>query len=294
MNQLLYLVSESFRGWKGHRSAVFPSLVTIFLCSILLSASLCSLCGGFRLLRAEGAFYTVEAFLKGGISAQETESIKAELLREKRIDSLEFISEARAMEIFRQQFSGEMLSLVEGNPLPASFRMQLGERYRSPRVLNEFVENLERMGVFDAVQAPTEWATTLAAYKFHLFFWPVLFVVLLLGTLALIIGNAVRLSLFSRKILVENMKYAGASRFFIVFPFALEGVMQGLLSSLLASLAVYFAASAVGSKFPAFSELFANSVWPIFATVLAVSCLAGYVSLCVVRSFLASDRGSAV
>lgn len=294
MNQLLYLVSEAFRGWKGHRSAVFPSLVTIFLCSLLLSASLFSLCGGFRLLRAEGAFYTVEAFLKGGVSAGEVEKLKAELLREKRIDTLEFISEERALEIFRRQFSGEMLELVEGNPLPASFRMQLGERYRSPRVLNEFVENLGRMGVFDAVQAPTEWATALAKYKFHLFFWPVLFAVLLLGALVLIIGNAVRLSLFSRRILVENMKYAGASRFFIVFPFALEGVMQGFVSSLLASLAVYFAACAVGSKFPAFSELFAGSLWPIFATVVAVSFLAGYVSFCVVRSFLASDRGAAV
>jgi cell division protein FtsX len=62
---------------------------------------------------------------------------------------------------------------------------------------------------------------------------------ILLGALALVVHNAIKLSLYARRELVANMKYVGASGFFILAPFALEAILLGLLGGSLGALALY-------------------------------------------------------
>lgn len=292
VNQFLFLVSEAFRGLKSHRSVVLPTIVTIFLCSVLLSASLFALRGGARLVEMQGAFYTVEAFINDRVPSVERERLLQELRAEKWLDSVEYVSEEMAFAVFAEHFSHDMLKMVDANPLPASFKMHIAERYRSPDVLEEWIGILERSGYYDAVQAPLSFAKKFSEWKLRIFFWPAVCVVFLLFTLGLIIGNAVRLSLFSRKILVENMKYTGASRIFIEFPFVLEGVLQGAVASLCGSLLVAFFADSFGAKFPIAGEALAGNFMPVALTSLVVTLLAGFVSLRAVRTFLAGDRGA--
>lgn len=270
---------------------MFPTFITIFLCSVLLTASVFILRGGKRLLDIEGAFYTVEAFLIDS-AEKNREEIFDNLRREKWLDSITFISREEALRDFREKFPKEMLDLVEDNPLPASFRMRFKKRYRSPEILEEWMKILEQSGHFDAVQAPLSFAKIFSAWKFRLFFWPVVLSLVLLLTLSLILGNAVQLALYSRKLLVENMKYTGASRFFIEFPFILEGVVQGFLGSFAASLAVSFGLNALSEKFPFADTLFQGAFFPSFICVALVTILSAQASLRSVRKFLAGDRGA--
>ena len=234
--QLGYLISESFRGWRQHRTVILPSLLTIFLSSLLLATSLAALGGVFRILRAEGSLYTVEAFLPENVAADSIETIRNRLEHFRNIETVEFVSADSALADFRRHFSGEMLDLVDENPIPPFFRMTLVPRSRNPSDLVETVNALSREGSFEEVQAPVAWATRVTEWKFKMVFWPICLSVLLLVTLSLIICNSVRLSLLSRKLLVENMKYAGGSPFFIEFPFVLEGMMQGFVGSSLSVL----------------------------------------------------------
>ena len=99
----------------------------------------------------------------------------------------------------------------------------LSEEARNPADLSEVRNTIAEEAYFEEVQAPVEWVEKISAWKFRMVFWPVCLSILLLVTLSLIICNSVRLSLMSRRLLVENMKYAGGSPFFIEFPFVLEG-----------------------------------------------------------------------
>ena len=204
--QLGYLIAESFRGWKQQRTVILPSLITIFLCSLLLASSLVALCGVVRLLEAEKSLYSVEAFLPGEIPADSAAVIRHDLERMKHIDSVEYVSADSALADFRRHFDGEMLELVEGNPIPPFFRLRLDEESSNPIDLIDVRNAVMRIGIFEEVQAPVEWVEKISAWKFRMVFWPVCLSVLLLVTLSLIICNSVRLSLLSRKLLVENMK----------------------------------------------------------------------------------------
>lgn len=288
--QLGYLISESFRGMRQHRTVILPSLVTIFLCSLLLSASLTALGGVMRLLNAERNLYAVEAFLPENLPEDSIKTIRTHLQHTKHIDSVSFISADSALADFRRHFSGEMLDLVEGNPIPPFFRVTLDESSRSPLALAELKNSLAREEYFEEVQAPVEWVEKIAAWKFKMIFWPVCASVLLLFTLSLIICNSVRLSLFSRQLLVENMKYAGGSHFFIEFPFVLQGVFQGLLGSGLAVILLMTIVQSVARSVPLVAANIGGLELCLASVVLLVTLLSGYFSFRTVRRFLMVKR----
>lgn len=289
-SQIGYLISESFRSLKQHRTVILPSLVTIFLCSLLLSASFVALLGVFRVISVEKSLYTVEAFFKEAVPEDSVASIKKELYKIKWIDSVEYISATAALDDFKKHFSEDMLSLVSENPLPPSFRLSLQERYKTPFYLNTLSNELSEKEYFDAVQAPVAWVERLSSWKFSLLFWPLCISLLLLMTLSMIIGNSVRLSLFSRKLLVENMKYAGGSSFFIVFPFILEGLIQGLVGSLLSVFFFVFIMNSLQDLLPVISAYFSGYGWMLLLVVLLVTFLSVYFSWRSVHRFLLSDR----
>jgi cell division transport system permease protein len=89
----------------------------------------------------------------------------------------------------------------------------------------------------------------------------------------LIVGNAVRLTLLSRRELVENMKYAGAPYNFIELPFVLEGALQGLAGSVFASVVLMALVVFASASFPILEGL----IWR--GAGVAVFC-AALVALC--------------
>ena len=290
LGQLGYLISESFRGLKQHRTVVLPSLVTIFLCSLLLSGSLTAFGGVVKLLSAEKALYTVEAFLPGEVPPDSVKTITENLLHTKRVDSVEFVSADSALADFRRHFSGEMLDLVEGNPIPPFFKVRLKEEFRNPVDLIETRQEILRKGIFEEVQAPVDWVERIASWKFKMVFWPLCLSVLLLATLSLIICNSVRLSLFSRQLLVENMKYTGGSPFFIEFPFVLEGLILGFVGSGFAVALMAIFINAVGEAIPAVSANRGGLGLLLAGVVLLVTVLSAYFSYRTVRHFLTIKR----
>ena len=287
--QLGYLIAESFRSFRQHRTVILPSLVTLFLCSLLLSACLVALLGTFRLLSVEKSLYTVEVFLKAPVKGDSLESLRSHFLKFKQIDSVIYVSPEMAMENFRVNFSGDMLSLVDGNPLPASFRLSFRDDYRTPAELHGLLDALQRENAYDEVQAPTGFVDKVSAWKFSLVFWPVAVSLLLLVTLALIIGNAVKLSLFSRKLLVENMKYAGGSPFFIECPFVLEGAMQGFFGSIGASLLLAFLLREIRAGIPVTASYLEGAGWILTGVIIGVTAISAYFSFRSVRGFLTRE-----
>lgn len=284
--QLLYLVAEAFRGWKQHRTVIFPSLVTIFLCTILLSASITALTGTFRVFGLRSTFYQMEAFLVQEPDSSEQAALHERLMSLIPVSSVLYVSPEEALKDFEQQFPGKMLDLVRGNPLPASYRIEMLASHQNLSSVERLQEQLQHWSEFDVVQTPVQWIRRLEQWQFDLVFWPLVISSLLLITLGLVIGNAVRLTLYSRRLLVENMKYAGGSSFFIQFPFVLEGMMQGLVGSLLGVALWMLGLWTFLDYFPALQPLLMGTNWVLFFLVFLSTVIGGYASLRAVRQFL--------
>lgn len=273
-----------------HRSVIVPSLVTIFLCTFLLAGSLTISLGVLHLGENRSQLYRVEAFLPvAKIDSSKVEQIRRVLLTMREVEFATFRSQEQALEEFRQLHGSDMLEGLEGNPLPASYMIGLHKTGQSPQDLERVVTVLRQKGLFEEVHSSLQWVRILERWRLDLLFWPLLISALLAVTLAMIIGNAVRLTLYSRRILVENMKYAGGSSFFIQFPFVLEGFMQGLVGALGGAILFALGFFTISSLFPALD--FMGSALLLYLPLMVLLCavLGAYASLRAVRAFLLGE-----
>ena len=92
------------------------------------------------------------------------------------------------------------------------------------------------------------------------------------------VHNAIKVSLYARRTLVENMKYCGASEMFILTPFVLEGMLLGLGGSLLGIAALLFLRQLGRFLFPSLFHpvSFAGLSATLVAGAVAISFLSGW------------------
>ena len=203
------------------------------------------------------------------------------------VSSLDYISDEQALEEFKKSFPEDMLYLVEENPLPASIRIQIRANSQNLETIQKISKRLLAMPEISVVQAPVEWIERWENFKWHFFAIPMAVSAFMLIILWLIMWNAMRLTLISRKELVNNIKYSGGTPFFIQFPFVLEGLLQGLIGAGLAVILFNFIEKPVVEYFPLLSQFTQKSQMASIFVLLFVAISEAAVSFFTVRKFLA-------
>ncbi len=162
----------------------------------------------------------------------------------------EYISEARAQAVFREEF-GEGSELFFGEPfLPASIKVRVVAEYANPDSLNALVDVFSNWSRVDEVifnqplllkvQANLDLIRTVGLW---------LGALVVLASIFLV-GNTIRLTIYARRLLIRTMKLVGATDSFIRRPFIVEGILQGLFASALAALALVVLYGVVSSYLP--------------------------------------------
>jgi len=286
MFRLPYLIAEAFKGLLRHRFVIIPSLATTFLCSFLLLVSMNALNFAVSLSAHSASLYRIEAFFLNAPTQAKADSISIIVASYESVASLIYVSEEQALEEFKKSFPEDMLYMVEGNPLPASLRIQIRASSQNIETIQKISEDLLAMPEISTVQAPTEWIKRWENFKWHFFAIPIAVSAIMLGILWMIMWNAMRLTLISRKELVNNIKYSGGTPFFIQFPFVMEGLLQGLIGAGLAVVLFSFIEKTVLLYFPILSEFMQESLSASLAVLGFVAVSEAFVSYFTVRKFL--------
>lgn len=256
-NQWKFLVREGFRNLSADRTLSVSSVITLGICGTVLSFVLL----GLSLMQAVDAKYTRNAgplrvFVRAANERPaDLRTLEARMNAMNAFDSVVFVDKEAALLEFRSEFGGEMTRYLEVNPLPHSFLAYpktkgapgvegadgsegaeialSGARLKSLRTELMGMREVEEVsGNFTQLEWLDRWRAPLQTAS-----WALLGV--LVGALALVVHNAIKLSLYARRELVANMKYVGASGFFILAPFALEALLLGLFGGLLGALALF-------------------------------------------------------
>jgi cell division transport system permease protein len=161
----------------------------------------------------------------------------AQLLQsDPRVDTFEFISKEKALEIMRKK-QPDLVGVVPSNPLPDSFKVQ---PKRGEDVVG-IAESLNPLPVgVEKVSFGKKTAKRILRVA-HIFeVLSALAIVILLGAATILIGNTIRLSIFARRREIEVMKLVGASNWFVRGPFVVEGLMTGLIGAAGAIVLLFF------------------------------------------------------
>ena len=223
--------------------------------------------GGFLLVEENLRFFTrgwgdqiqIVAYLRENLTATELQSLLAQIRAFPEVASIRYISQEKAWDEFKRSL-GSQSSLLEGlqsNILPASLEIALKASSRDPETLKSLTARLNGPGIRE-VEYAQEWSKRLQLLLLGIQWGKWVFGGLLFLATLFIIGNTVKLAILARREEIEIMQLVGAVNGVIKAPFILEGMIQGILGSLLSILAlgllfVLFAAqlpSALGALLP--------------------------------------------
>jgi cell division transport system permease protein len=158
---------------------------------------------------------------------------------------VKFVSKAEAFKIMQKKYP-DFMKEVPSNPLPDALTVTPLHGEDTAKIAASLSPPPPGVGP-DGVkygQKTTSRVLQLAHVIESVFVFAVL---ILLAAAMILIANTIRLSIFSRRREIEVMKLVGASNWFVRGPFMLEGLLCGLIGSVLAVVLLLFAREAVAA-----------------------------------------------
>ncbi|MFH1129661.1 MAG: permease-like cell division protein FtsX [Patescibacteria group bacterium] len=206
---------------------------------------------------------------------------KAQLEKLAEVESIEYTSQNDALIAFKEKHKDnpvllQSLDELENNPLEASLNIKANEtsQYAS---INQFLESVHYKNIIDKVNYLQNKGVIEKLGKIIIDVKT--FGLILSLAMALIVFlvtfNSIRLAIYSSREEINVMKLVGASNWFIRGPFIIEGLMYGLISTIVTMILLYPVFYFVSPKLSSFLPI--ESIFSYFksnAVILALLLLA--------------------
>lgn len=184
----------------------------------------------------EGVVMIVE--LKDDLEQSHIDSLSVQISQSDVVRSVEFVSKQAKLEDeqFRRAYEVDVEAILGENPLADSFDVTLSAQAADSLSLAKFVEQTSALEGVDYISCPEN-----LLERVHYVLDTMQFLLLAFGGAMLIIslvllGNTLRLVIYSRREAINTMKLVGATRWFIIKPFLRRGALQGFVAALVAIL----------------------------------------------------------
>lgn len=227
---------EAFRGLWFYRRIVAPSILVMLVSLSVLGAFLLVSENLNHVLDTWRERGQMQVFLRDGAGEPQRRAIEAQLRASPAVEEFHYLDADAAAALFRTDFAelGEMLALLEENPLPSSYALTIRAAMRSERVLDTLSHDLAGNEAVEAVQYDLQ-----IIRRLQLGVRAIRFIGLLLGGTVLVAAllstaNVVRVLVVSRGREIETMRLVGVPEAVVVGRFLIEGAMQGVIAGLLA------------------------------------------------------------
>ena len=208
------------------------SIATISACLFLFGLFYAVILNFQNVVRTAEEGVSVTVFFKDGTTQEEMEKIGAQIRARDEVSEAKFISADEAWAEWAPENIGEDYNeIYTENPLEG---MDNYEIYMNDVSKQEsLVDWLESIPQVDEVRHSEVAATTLTGVNALVAYTSVGIIAILLAVSVFLINNTVMIGISVRKSEIEIMKYIGATDFFVRSPFVIEGILIGLIGSLL-------------------------------------------------------------
>lgn len=241
LRQLLSNMKEAFQGIVRNKGMGVLSVISISAVLVLFGVVLLLIVNMSGVINeAAGKADSVVVYLLEGATDEQMQGIIDKAESTGYVEDVTFTSKDQALEEFQEQLnmSGNEY-LIEGldkNPLPSSITLKLSSLDKAETVANQVqgMPGVEKASYLDdlveKIIQMTEWVQILG----------IIVVAILLVIAIVLIHNTIKATLSNREEQIHIMKYIGASNGYIRRPLLMEGMIFGVIASIIALVIVYF------------------------------------------------------
>jgi cell division transport system permease protein len=215
--------------------------VLVIAIALTLPASFGLLISSLRSVSSDFAnAVDVTVYFKRDVAIEKVQQLAANARSRSGVGSVRVIPADKALEQFRQDSGfGAALEALTDNPLPHAMDVRPTATAATPGDLASLQRYLAAWPEVELVQVDSEWVLRLNAIL-DLLRRIVLGTAALLGVgVVAVIGNTIRLEIYSRRAEIEITKLVGGSNAFVRRPFLYTGIFYGALGALLATALVW-------------------------------------------------------
>lgn len=242
LNSFFYLVKQGFKNLWNNRLMSLASIGVLVSCMLLIGAAALLSVNVSSIVEAVEDQSEAIVYLEDHLSDPEIEETRDGLIATGKIATIEFISKEEALLAMMESMGDDGMlfdaySKDGNNNLPDSFRVTFDDVSN----LENTVAHIEALPGVYSVSALTEVAQVITGVKNMAYLGGTIIIGLLIAVSLMIIGNTIKITVFSRKREVNIMKYVGATNGFIRLPFIVEGISLGVISGGISYGIIYFA-----------------------------------------------------
>ena len=232
----IFYFIEAYRGLRSNSLVNMLALGTITMAMLIVGFFLVVFLNLRSAVGAMGERLEASVYLKEGLTQQEQEYLLTRLKAEPGVKKAVFLPKADALTLLKKELRGQE-ALMEGlgeNPLPDSYEVTVDPKYADAERMEALTKKIAQLPGVDDVSYGRQGVEVLDRLL-KLVTWGGISLAVLLGvTVVFIISNSVRLALYSRGQEIELMQWIGATRWFIMGPFLVEGMLVVVIGTSLA------------------------------------------------------------
>ncbi len=238
MNKSGYYTKTAVLGIINNRLMSVSSILTIGCCLFLFSVFLLFTMNINYISEQIKSQCEIQAYIDIEIDGDEALAIAGEVEKVPNVKAITYETKAQAFENYSKQLGGNSVALegLAGEDfLRNSVKITLdelslaGETAKDVAGISGIAEVINHQETVDNVLKVTTYIQT-ASF--------VIMLILMIVSL-FIISNTIKLSVAARANEIHIMKFVGATNWFIRWPFIIEGILIGLVGSLLALIVTY-------------------------------------------------------
>ncbi|ADL68182.1 protein of unknown function DUF214 [Thermoanaerobacterium thermosaccharolyticum DSM 571] len=258
LNTAFYYIREGLTNVKRNRAMTVASITSVTAALLILGLFLIIILNVDSMANQVESQLELKAFINDSYDMSKVTKVGDEIKEINGVKSITFESKKDALNNFKKQL-GEKSYLVNGlendNPMPQSFIVKVTDA----NMMKQVSEDIKKIDGVTQVSYGQDVVDKLLGIIKIIRIVGLCVILILFIISVVIISNTIKLGVFARRREINIMKYIGATDWFIRWPFLVEGIVLGLVGSILAivilGLIYGYAADLVNNKLVIFTLL---------------------------------------
>ncbi len=260
--------ASSKRGKPTYAYAIIGVSLVLFLFGIV---------GWFFLnLRKTGDFVKeniqVHAWLNPNAPKKKVDSLQTYVKSIPYAKDVQYVTKEMAIQKWNKDNDTTWKKFIDENPLPESIDFYIKSDYVQKDSLDALsLDLLTRYpGLINEFQFPTETINQVSKFVKTAAYIFLIAAILLTILVVFSIDNTIRLAMYSNRFLIKTMQMVGATRWFIAKPINIRAIINGLIASGIAIVAVWGTVLLIETLAPSFKVLHDNTSLILLFLVIVI------------------------
>ena len=292
-----YLTKEGFRNVWHNKLMSIASVAVLMSCMIIIGCAALVFANINKVLDKVDDQNVIVAFIDDGAAQDVIDRVGTDLKALPNVGSVTFVSQEEGLAQMAEEMDlSDYLNGME-NHLPDSYKITVDDM----ALFDQTAESIRNVDGIQSIEESSDLAGSLTTVRHAVSIVSIVIIAMLLVVSLFIVSNTVRVTMYSRRLEISIMKAVGATRWFIRWPFMIEGMLIGLLAGVLSLLAVWgvyaLAVSLFGDMFASLLGgvtlvPFADLSWKLLLAFVAIGIVTGGVgSIFSMNKYLREEEG---